>query len=153
MVLWVRSKIGRAVPGWRSYEAWAYAPGGLEGEYLLDDSHRVRTDTETSESGLSSAEGIQRIRDRLRRPGSVVRLVGLSGVGKTRFVQALFDGRVGSSSLDPALAHYTDVADGPDPSPATLVQNLIASRSRAIIVVDNCPPDLQPASLRRMSRT
>jgi hypothetical protein len=34
------------------------------------------------------------------------------------------------------------VADGPDPSPATLVQNLIASRSRAIVVVDNCPPDL-----------
>jgi hypothetical protein len=40
------------------------------------------------------------------------------------------------------LALYTDVADGPDPSPATLVQNLIASRSRAIVVVDNCPPDL-----------
>ena len=54
---------------------------------------------------------------------------------------------------DPALAHYTDVADGPDPSPATLVQNLIASRSRAIIVVGNCPPGPAPASLRRMSRT
>ncbi len=142
MVLWVRSKIGRAVPGWRSYEAWAYAPDGLEGEYLLDDTHRVRTDTETSESGLSPVEGIKRIGDRLRRPGGVVRLVGLSGVGKTRFVQALFDHRVGGSSLNPALAHYTDVADGPDPSPATLVQNLIASRSRAIIVVDNCPPEL-----------
>ncbi len=142
MVLWVRSKIGRAVPGWRSYEAWAYAPEGLEGEYLLDNTHRIRAGTETSESGLSPAEGIGRIRDRLRRPGSVVRLVGLSGAGKTRFVQALFDSRVGDSSLDPGLAHYTDVADGPDPSPATLVQNLIASRSRAIIVVDNCPPDL-----------
>ena len=142
MVLWVRSKIGRALPGWRPYEAWAYAPDGVSGEYLLDDAVCVRTDTEATEPGLSAAVGIQRVRDRLRHAGGVVRLVGLSGVGKTRFVQALFDGRVGESSLDPALALYTDVADEPDPSPATLVQNLIASRSRAIVVVDNCPPDL-----------
>lgn len=142
MVLWVRSKIGKSLQGWRPYEAWAYAPDGVKGEYLLDEAVRVRTDAETTESGLSSAAGIQRIRERLRRPGSIVRLVGLSGVGKTRFVQSLFDSRVGDSGLDPALAHYTDVADGPDPSPTTLVQNLIASRSRAIIVLDNCPPDL-----------
>lgn len=143
MVLWVRSKIGRPLPGWRSYyEAWSYAPDGIKGEYLLDDAVRVRTDTETTEPGLSAAAGIQRVRDRLRRPGGVVRLVGLSGVGKTRFVQALFDSRMGESSLDPALVLYTDVADGPDPSPATLVQNLLALRSRAIVVVDNCPPDL-----------
>jgi hypothetical protein len=96
---------------------------------------------------LSAVGGIQRIRDRLCRPGGVVRLVGLSGVGKTRFVQALFDNRVGDSSLDPTLAFYTDVAGGPEPAPTTLVQNLIASRSRAIIVVDNCPPDIH----RRLS--
>jgi hypothetical protein len=142
MVLWVRSKIGRALPGWRPYEAWAYAPEGVSGEYLLDDAVCIRTDTEATEPGLSAAVGIQRVRDRLRHPGGVVRLVGLSGVGKTRFVQALFDSRVGESSLDSALALYTDVADGPDPSPANLIQNLIASRSRAIVVVDNCPPDL-----------
>lgn len=142
MALWVRSKIGRALPGWRPYEAWAYAPDGVGGEYLLDDAVRVRTDTEATEPGMSAVLGIQRVRDRLRHPGGVVRLVGLSGVGKTRFVQALFDSRVGESSLDPALAIYTDVADGPEPSPATLIQNLIASRSRAIVVVDNCPPDL-----------
>ena len=142
MVLWVRNKIGRPLPGWRSYEGWSYAPDGIKGEYLLDDAVRVRPDTETTESGLSAAAGIQRVRDRLRHPGGVVRLVGLSGVGKTRFVQALFDSRVGESSLDPALAHYTDVADGPDPSPPTLVQSLIALRSRAVVVVDNCPPDL-----------
>jgi hypothetical protein len=147
MVLWVRNKIGRPLTGWRPYEAWAHAPDGVNGEYLLDDAVRVRTNTDTTDPGLSSAAGIQRIRDRLRRPGGVVRLVGLSGVGKTRFVQALFDSRVGESSLDPALVLYTDVADGPDPSPATLVQNLIALRSRAIVVVDNCPPDLH----RRLS--
>jgi hypothetical protein len=147
MVLWVRNKIGRPLPGWRPYEAWAYAPDGLTGEYLLDEAIRVHTDTDTTEPGLSAAAGIQRIRDRLRRPGSIVRLVGLSGVGKTRFVQVLFDSRVGDRSLDPTLALYTDVADGPAPPPATLVQNLIAARWSAIVVVDNCPPDLH----RRLS--
>ncbi|HEY6764875.1 MAG TPA: hypothetical protein VI386_08885, partial [Candidatus Sulfotelmatobacter sp.] len=142
MVLWVRSKVGRPLPGWRSYESWSYAPDGIKGEYLLDDAVRVRTDTETTEPGLSAGTGIQRVRDRLRHPGGVVRLIGLSGVGKTRFVQALFDNHVGESSLNPALALYTDVADGSDLSAVTLVQNLIALRSRAIVVVDNCPPDL-----------
>jgi len=55
MVLWVRSKIGRPLPGWRSYEAWSYAPDGIKGEYLLDDAVRIRTDTETTEPGLSPA--------------------------------------------------------------------------------------------------
>jgi hypothetical protein len=79
MVLWVRSKIGRSLPGWRPYETWAYSPDGIKGEYLLDDAVRVRTDAGPA---LSSAAGIQRIRERLHQPASLVRLVGLSGVGK-----------------------------------------------------------------------
>jgi hypothetical protein len=71
-----------------------------------------------------------------------VRLVGLSGVGKTRFVQALFDDRIGENSLDPSLAIYTNMADGPEPQPSGLVSDLIAGRTRAILVIDNCPPDL-----------
>jgi len=148
LVLWVRNKIGRSIPGWRPYEAWAYAPDGIGGEYLLDDTHRIRTDTQTSESGFQPLEGIQRIRDLLRRSGNVVRLVGLSGVGKTRLVQALFDDRVGVESLDPSIAVYTDMADGPDPSPTVLASELIASRTSAILVIDNCPPDLH----RRLSQ-
>jgi hypothetical protein len=70
-----------------------------------------------------------------------VRLVGLSGVGKTRLVEALFDVRIGKNSLDPSLAIYTDVAEGPNPQPAGLATNLIAAQSRAILIIDNCPPD------------
>ena len=75
-------------------------------------------------------------------PHGVVRLVGLSGVGKTRLVQALFDSRVGEESLDPTLAIYTDMADEPDPQPTGMALDLIATRARAILVIDNCPPDL-----------
>lgn len=147
LIPWVREKIGRSIRGWRSYGAWAYAPEGTSGEYLLDDNLRIRTDTQVQEGGFQALEGIKRIRDRLRHPGKVVRLIGLSGVGKTRLVQALFDDRVGEQSLDPSLAAYTNIADEPDPQPTVVVSDLIASRKRVILVIDNCPPDLH----RRLS--
>jgi hypothetical protein len=139
---WIRGLVGRSIQGWQSYGAWAYAPDGVTGEYLADDKLRVHPVTRESDQGLSAAQGLQRIRDELRQPRHVVRLVGLSGVGKTRLVQALFDGRVGENSLDPALAIYTNMAYGPDPQPIGLASNLATAGTRAILVIDNCPPDL-----------
>jgi hypothetical protein len=105
----------KAIPGWRSYGAWAYAPEGVTGEYLLDDTLRIQTGKKEAEGGFQAIEGIRHIRDRLREPGKIVRLVGLSGVGKTRLVQALFDHRIGEHHLEPSLAIYTNMADAPDP--------------------------------------
>jgi hypothetical protein len=147
LIPWVRLKIGEAIPGWQSYGAWAYAPAGFAGEYLLDDTARLQTGRKEDGAGLPVLEGIKRIRDLLREPGKVVRLVGLSGVGKTRLVQALFDAHVGEGSLDPSLALYTNMADGPDPQPTGLLSDLVAGRARSVVVVDNCPWDLH----RRLS--
>lgn len=142
LIPWVREKIGKAIQGWQSYGAWAYSPDGLRDEYLIDSHLRIRTDAEVTEDGWSALEGIERIRDELRKPRKITRLVGLSGVGKTRLVQAFFDGRVGKESLDPSFVYYTNIADEPNPTPVTLASDLIAARERAILVVDNCPPDL-----------
>ena len=62
--------------------------------------------------------------------------------GKTRLVQALFDGNVGTDALDLSLAVYTNMSDNPDPQPFGFVSDLIAAQSRAVVVVDNCPADL-----------
>lgn len=142
ITLWVRERIGRAITGWRAYGAWAYAPEGVAGNYLVDEALRIRTGKSDDGSGLPATAGIDRIRDAIREPRQVARLVGLSGVGKTRLVQALFDARIGGRSLDPSLAIYTNLSDDPDPQPVGLASDLIASRARAILVVDNCPPDL-----------
>ena len=136
--LWVRSKVGRAVPGWRPYGAWAFSPDGVADTYLLEDQARLYVGM-TDERGVPVAEGIRHLRDILRGPHGVV---GLSGVGKTRLVQALFDARVGENSLNSARAVYTDMADSPDPQPVTMATDLIAARQSAILIVDNCPPDL-----------
>ena len=147
LILWVREKIGRVIQGWHPYGAWAYAPEGPKSEYLLDGSLRIQTGEGKHGEGLDALQGIHYIRSLLSGEGKVVRLIGLSGVGKTRLVEALFDDRVGQHNLDPALAAYTNMADDPDPQPTALVSDLLAARTRTIIVVDNCPSDLH----RRLS--
>jgi hypothetical protein len=141
LVLWVRQKIGRSVPGWQSYGSWASSPDGIQDEFLIDDDVRLHCGI-ADEKGLHVEHGINRIRDILREARGVVRLVGLSGVGKTRLVQAIFDKRVGNNPLDPALVFYTDMNDDPSPQPTGMISDLIASRACAVVVVDNCASDL-----------
>ncbi len=140
--LWVRERIGKPLQAWSSYGAWSYQSAGTAAEFFLDDEPRVRTTQQKTKPTLSVIEGIHAIRDTLRSPGGVVRLVGLSGVGKTRLVQALFDARVGERSLDPDLAAYTNLSNNPNPSPIALASELIATRKRAILVADDCSPEL-----------
>jgi hypothetical protein len=147
LILWVRARIGKAIRGWQTYGAWAYPPGGVKGVYLLDNAVRVNTVQQEDAGGMDALHAIQQIRRRLHSPRRVVRLVGLSGTGKTRLTQALFDHRIGNDAIDPSIAYYTNMADDPDPQPTGLVSNLVAERRRAVLVIDNCPSDLH----RRLS--
>jgi hypothetical protein len=142
LIPWVREKIGRAMPGWRGYGAWSFVPEGADATYLVDDSARLKTGNKDEGDGLAIVDGINKIREILAKPGHVVRLVGLSGVGKTRLVEALFDAGIGANSLDPSLAFYTDITMNPNPPPAGLASDLIAARTRAILVIDNCQPEV-----------
>ncbi|MFH1446325.1 MAG: hypothetical protein ABIG43_02815, partial [Chloroflexota bacterium] len=142
LILWVRNKIGRPLTGWRSYGNWANAPGGIEEEFLLDDGLRLHDGTKFKDNGMSAKDGLQKLRSVLFTPGTSVRLVGLSGVGKTRLVQALFDERVGEQALNQSQAFYTDISSSPDPDPKIFAERLIADKKRAILIIDNCPPDL-----------
>lgn len=140
--LWVRQKIGKSISGWQPFGDWSQVLGSADADYLLDDELRMRTGNQATAPGLTVLDGIRMIRDRLREPRGAVRLVGLSGVGKTRLAQALFDPRVGENSLDPDLAAYTDVAKGPGPDANAVASDLVASQKKAILVVDNCRPEL-----------
>src|SRR6266851_6400418 len=121
LIPWVREKVGKPVRGWHSYGPWTHEPEGTTGEFLLDETPRVQTRQQNDGEGLSALAGLVRMRDVLRQTGTVVRLIGLSGVGKTRLVQALFDARLGEQGLDPALAIYTNMSDDPDPQPTGMV--------------------------------
>lgn len=142
LVLWVRGKIGRPIQGWKPYGNWSRLPNGIEDEYMLDGHVRLHNSANPNCSGLSAIDGINELRIILHRPGSSVRLIGLSGVGKTRLLQALFDERIGNKPLDRSKVFYCDVGDNPNPDPRNFAESLISLQSPAILVVDNCTPEL-----------
>ncbi len=149
LIIRVRNKIGRQFTGWRPYENWANNPGGIEEEYLIDDGLRLHDGTNPEDKGMSIEDGLQSLRSALSSPGTSVRLAGLSGVGKTRLVQAMFDERIGAQALNLSEAFYTDMSDSPNPDPRIFAEQLIADKTRATLIVDNCPPDLH----RRLTQT
>lgn len=142
MILWVRNKIGRNFQGWRSYDNWANAPGGVKEEYILDKDLRLYDGMQVQRSAISIQDGLLALRTTLSVSKASVRLAGLSGVGKTRLVQALFDERIGSQELNASLALYTDISYNPEPSPQVFAEQLVARKTRAILIIDNCPPEL-----------
>src|SRR5665213_1488744 len=113
MVLWVREKIGRPLKNWRPYEQWTTATA--DDPFLTDEGLRLRSPKASSGSSVSIIEGFAEVRQALSTPRNVVRFVGLSGVGKTRIAQALFEDDVLGSPLDRSLALYTNLG----PSTAT----------------------------------
>lgn len=141
LILWIRNKIGRPLQGWQPYANWANSSANMDEEFIVDEHVRLYDDS-GKETGDSMSDGLQKIRVKLSIQGTSVRLVGLSGVGKTRFVQALFDKRLGDSALNPMLAHYTDMSDSPLPVPINFATQLVNSNSPAILIVDNCSQEL-----------
>lgn len=144
LILWVRNKIERPLRGWHSYENWARTPGGIEEEYLLDDQLRIRDESGDTHPcrEISIKDGISTLRSLLSLTGKCLRLVGLSGVGKTRLVQALFDSRVGENSLNSSQVFYTDISASPEPAPVFMAEQLIMSKAKGVLIIDNCQPDL-----------
>lgn len=140
IVAWIKHQLGKPLVGWRPYSGWAYQETTVDSEYLLDD--RVKVFTPDAEKGINVSATIDRMRIDLSE-GASVRIVGLSGVGKTRLVQALFDPRVRANqaalSADDVL--YTDLSDGPSPQPSAMLEALIEDGSQCVLVVDNCGTD------------
>lgn len=142
LILWIRNQIGRSLTGWRPFDNWSHVRAGVQEEYLIDEHLRLYDGRRGVDGSFSLFEGIQSLRRILASPGSAIRLAGLSGVGKTRLVQALFDEHVGTNALNPVQAFYADIGDGPSPDPRSFAEQLIADGTRAVLIIDNCPPDL-----------
>jgi hypothetical protein len=135
---WVRGRIGAPLSGWQGYGYWTGDKTGSP--YQRDELGRVLSKTSGTTEPMPVEFGINVIRERLSMPGESVRLIGLSGTGKTRLVQALFEAGVGTSPLDTAIVAYTDQGLSPLPSARDMMRHLGANGLRAIVVVDNCNP-------------
>ncbi|MDT9599135.1 hypothetical protein [Sphingosinicella rhizophila] len=137
---WVRAKVGRPLAGWQSLGDWSGIRVGGDGKFIADDAACLIDARTGVQHVLAVVDGINSIRDLLSQPAQCVRLIGMSGLGKTRLVQALFESEVGGEALDPSLAIYTDYSDTPDPTAKQLALQFLETDQRAILVVDNCNP-------------
>lgn len=146
IVVWVKNVLGEAHAGWRPYGPWAYHEQDTQAPYLLDE--KVKVFVPNADEGSNIVVAINSLRADLRS-GATVRLVGLSGVGKTRLVQALFDERVATETehLSPDAVIYADLSDDVDPQPTAMVEALKDNGREGYIVVDNCSQELH----RRLS--
>ncbi len=140
VVEWVRGRLGRALTGWSSIGDWQARGHSKPKPYLSNDALCLIDEQSTDRTPITVVAGVARLREALRTPRQCIRLVGLSGVGKTRLVEALFERGFGSKPLDPSLAIYTDYSVEPTPTARDMARELIARRRHAILIVDNCNP-------------
>ncbi|MCS6211447.1 alpha/beta fold hydrolase [Shewanella baltica] len=136
------SKYPEGNHGWQGYSNWSNSPKGVEETYIVDEQVRLFDVSSGDKEGKTGLEAIQSLRSKLGATGTSTRLIGLSGVGKTRLVQALFDERVGEYQLPADLVLYTDMGHAPIPTPRAVIEKLVAEDKKAIVIIDNCPPEL-----------
>ncbi len=137
IVIWLQRLLDKALQGWQPYGAWAYKEETLDTAYILDEKARVIAPD--NHADLTTLGAIEQLRGELQKKVSV-RLVGLSGVGKTRLVQALFDESIdtGNAALAQDKVIYTDLADSPTPQPLAMLDALISQTADCILIIDNC---------------
>ncbi|MDL5512117.1 hypothetical protein QSE00_09855 [Arenibacter sp. M-2] len=150
-IIWIWSKLGRNISGWLPYENWSNNKAD-DNDYILDDDLRLHNNTKSNKDGVTIEKGLSQLRSSLLPIRSSVRLTGLSGVGKTRLCEALFDTRIGNDALNPSLVIYTDISFSSNPEPVAMAEQLVASKSRAILIVDNCSPELHRALTKICSK-
>lgn len=142
VLVWLRSILGKPIQGWKPYGPWAYQEKSIEDEYLLDD--KVKVFIPNNDEAISVTDAINRLRGELAKIEASVRIVGLSGVGKTRLIQALFDHRIETTcaALNQENVLYTDLSDNPTPQPSAMLEALIQDEADCVVVVDNCGQDV-----------
>lgn len=138
VALWVRHRIGEPLSGWQGYDNWTGDKTATP--YQKDSLGRITSKSTGSIEPMPVENGINAIREQLAKAGTSIRLIGLSGTGKTRFVQALFEEGIGQLPLDTSIVAYTDQGLSPQPSARDMLQQLGMKKQRAIVVVDNCNP-------------
>lgn len=140
----VKNWLGRSFSGWKPYGDWTEVQNDESRIFKIDEKPRFYFFNEknnNSNDPVSTIEAIERVRSDLRLPGRAIRLVGLSGVGKTRFAQALFDQTIGQDALDSFKVVYAENFSSVSPSPLTMLENLIAQNFSGVVIVDNCSSD------------
>lgn len=150
--LWLREKLGLPLlRSWKPYGAWSSTPTGVADELIL--AHGVTVRIGHGEPIQKLVESIEAVRNEVRAGQKALRIIGLSGVGKSRLVQALFEDTGEGKPLPASQAVYADAGHGPEPSVLSMLEILIAGGKPVILIVDNCPPAVHQTLAERLSKS
>ena len=150
VMLWTKSKLGQGYSGWQPYGAWSAPPKDAQDTLISAPGVTITLPSKEGQK-LSIEDAIEPMRELIRSTRKAIRIIGLSGVGKTRIVQALFDETVGTNALDRTAAIYVDTGAEPAPSVATMADRLIAEGRPAFMIIDNCSSKLHSELASKVS--
>ncbi|NBH14331.1 hypothetical protein D3Z36_09125 [Lachnospiraceae bacterium] len=140
LIVWVREKISRPLQGWQAYGKWSDIHKKSYKNYILDQEKRMYDYIEDQE--ITILEGIQRLRNLIRNGSAIIRITGLSGVGKTRMIEALFDKQIGTDALNSSKVIYADAAENLVPSAEQMLREIIFKNAETTLIMDNCSAEL-----------
>jgi hypothetical protein len=142
LCIWVQNRNGLSVTGWQSFNDWTFQDKSYKQEIILNEESFIFRNAYDDENKLDMISAIQEIRELLAISGNVVRLAGLSGVGKTRFAYSIFSNDFENIILNNSLLLYCDISNNPNPEPITMVNYLLKLGKRVVLVVDNCEKNM-----------
>lgn len=150
IMLWVRAVLGQPLSGWQAYGRWSNVPNAMSDDLIMAPGVSVILPGLRHQK-LTIEQAIVPTRHMIAASKKAIRIAGLSGVGKTRFVQALFDETIAQDALDRTSVIYVDTGADPVPSARQLLDHLIQVGRKATVVIDNCQPALHSDLASRIS--
>jgi hypothetical protein len=152
VALWLTSRERRrSVSGFQSHEGWGRSPEITRVPWVSNDSPRfVPTDQVIPDSerkvrghnGWTFTQAAEAAITHLSEDHAVVRIVGPSGFGKSRFAYELFDGQDAvADQIDTAAVIYADLPIVRD-EVAKLALEIADAGWPTILVVDDCPDEI-----------
>ena len=146
---WLRERLSLpCLDGWKPYGRWSGTPDGVDDSLIIEKGLLFEFKDKKKVTDL--ADAIDEIRGLVETGDAAVRIVGHSGIGKTRIVQSLFEEVGNTKKLAHSQAVYVDVGQTPPTSPRQMLEALILLDVPEILVVDNCPPDTHRFLARRL---
>lgn len=123
--------------GWFGFEEWSALAAGGRVSFQDDESPCVKFAARDNPN-VTTEDAILYMRQGLSQPNKIFRMIGLSGIGKTRLAEAIFDRTIVEEKALSITVYYTDMRTQPSISPTKLANHLIETRQLCVMVIDNC---------------